>query len=170
MSDNSTQKITINRSKLAACTIPEVYSSLQTSSSGLTPAEAEARLGVFGKNALREVKGTPLIYKFLANFVHLMALLLWAGGILAFVAQMPQLGVAVWAVILINAVFSFWQEFKAETARPKRLRNCCLHMPGSCGTASRSKSWRKIWSPGISCCWPRVTISRRMAASSRNSR
>lgn len=32
------------------------------------------------------------------------------------IGRMPQLGWAIWAVILINAVFSFWQEFKAEKA------------------------------------------------------
>jgi len=43
-----------------------------------------------------------------------MALLLWGAGGLAFLAQAPQLGWAIWAVVLINALFSFWQEFKAE--------------------------------------------------------
>ena len=43
-----------------------------------------------------------------------MALLLWVAGALAFIARAPQLGWAIWAVILINALFSFWQEFKAE--------------------------------------------------------
>jgi len=54
--------------------------------------------------------------KLLANFTHLMALLLWAGGAMAFVGKMPQLGWAIWAVVVINAIFSFWQEFRAEKA------------------------------------------------------
>jgi magnesium-transporting ATPase (P-type) len=29
---------------------------------------------------------------------------------------MPQLGVAIWLVNLINSVFSFWQEYQAEQA------------------------------------------------------
>lgn len=45
-----------------------------------------------------------------------MALLLWVAGILAFVSQTPALGWAIWAVIWINAVFSFSQEFRAEQA------------------------------------------------------
>jgi Ca2+-transporting ATPase len=45
-----------------------------------------------------------------------MALLLWVAGILAFVSGTPQLGWAIWAVIWINALFSFWQEFQAEQA------------------------------------------------------
>jgi len=96
--------------------IEEVYRVVGTSAGGLASAEAEARLKKFGPNAIQTIKGTPLWKKFLANFTHLMALLLWAGGAMAFIGQMPQLGWAIWAVIVINAVFSFWQEFKAERA------------------------------------------------------
>jgi hypothetical protein len=38
---------------------------------------------------------------------HFMALLLWVAGILAFISQTPELGWAIWAVIWINAIFSF---------------------------------------------------------------
>ena len=108
---------------VATLLIAEVYQTLDTRPAGLTQAEAAARLQRYGPNAIREVKGTPLVLKFLANFTHLMALLLWAGGIMAFIADMPQLGWAIWAVVVINAIFSFWQEYKAEkaTAALKRL-------------------------------------------------
>jgi potassium/sodium efflux P-type ATPase len=96
--------------------IPEVYSALQSDPDGLSLVEARNRLQRFGPNLIREIKGKPLWVKFLANFTHLMAILLWAGGVAAFVAQMPQLGVAIWAVIVINGAFSFWQEFRAEKA------------------------------------------------------
>lgn len=94
----------------------QVYTQVNTSPYGLTSIEAQRRLAIYGKNRLKESQGKPLILKFLANFVHMMALLLWVGGALAFVAQMPQLGAAIWVVILINAIFSFWQEYKAERA------------------------------------------------------
>jgi P-type Ca2+ transporter type 2C len=45
-----------------------------------------------------------------------MALLLWAGGIVGFVAKMPELGIAIWMVNVINGAFSFWQEYRAEKA------------------------------------------------------
>ena len=54
--------------------------------------------------------------KVAANFTHLMAILLWVGGLIGFLAQMPQLGIAIWAVNVINGLFSFWQEYKAEQA------------------------------------------------------
>jgi len=34
-----------------------------------------------------------------------MALLFWGGGAMAFVGGMPQLGWAIWGVVVINAVF-----------------------------------------------------------------
>jgi Ca2+-transporting ATPase len=96
--------------------IPELYKALGTSPDGLAQAEAEARFKQYGSNEIRRIKGKPLIVKFLANFIHLMAILLWVAGVAAFLAQMPQLAIAVWAVNLINGVFSFWQEFRAEKA------------------------------------------------------
>src|SRR5262249_49040288 len=44
------------------------------------------------------------------------AVLLWIAGAFAFLARMPQLGWAVFAVIVVNGVFSFFQEFRAERA------------------------------------------------------
>jgi Ca2+-transporting ATPase len=116
MSENKPIKMLIDRNNLVSSSVPEVYASLETTSSGLTQAQAESRIGVYGKNALREVKGKPLYKKLLANFTHLMAIMLWIAGIAAFIAQMPQLGIAVWAVNLINGAFSFWQEYRAEKA------------------------------------------------------
>jgi Ca2+-transporting ATPase len=94
----------------------ELYDSLKTSAQGLTSEEAAKRLEQYGRNEIREIKGRSLIWKFLENFYHLFAIMLWVGGILAFVAEMPQLGWAIFAVIFINAIFSFWQEFRAEKA------------------------------------------------------
>ncbi|MCX6100542.1 MAG: cation-transporting P-type ATPase, partial [Candidatus Bipolaricaulota bacterium] len=94
----------------------DVYAAAGSSADGLTTAEAQARLAKVGPNAIQTTKGKPLWRKFAANFTHLMALLLWAGGAMAFVGKMPQLGWAIWAVIVINAIFSFWQEFRAEKA------------------------------------------------------
>jgi len=92
------------------------YAALEARPEGLQPEEAAARLARYGRNAIQEVRGKPLWLKLLANFTHLMALLLWVGGVVGFVAGMPQLGVAIWMVNVINGVFSFWQEFRAEKA------------------------------------------------------
>ena len=93
-----------------------VYAELKTAASGLTQVEAEKRLAYYGKNSIQKRKSKPLIIKFLANFTHLMAILLWIGGVVGFIAQLPQLGVAIWLVNIINGLFSFWQEYQAEKA------------------------------------------------------
>ena len=97
-------------------TTEQLFESLETGLQGLTNEEASDRLSRFGKNVLQEVKGKPLILKFLTQFTHVMAIMLWIAGIGAFIARMPELGIAVWAVNIINGLFSFWQEFQAEKA------------------------------------------------------
>ena len=96
--------------------VPEVYTALETTAQGLAKSEAEERLKRYGSNTITEIKGKPLILKFLSNFTHLMAILLWIGGLVGFIAQMPQLGIAIWLVNVINGMFSFMQEFRAEKA------------------------------------------------------
>lgn len=94
----------------------DVLSHLHLEETGLSNQEIDKRISMFGKNKLKEVKGKPLILVFLANFTSMMALLLWASGIIAIIAEMPQLGIAVWCVNIINGLFSFWQEFQAGKA------------------------------------------------------
>ena len=97
-------------------TIDEIYKELETTPSGLSEDEAKRRLERYGRNVLRELKGKPLILRFMENLYNLLAILLWIGGALAFVADMPAFGWAIFAVVLVNAIFSFLQEYKAERA------------------------------------------------------
>lgn len=94
----------------------EVYLKLNSSKTGLTDKEVKNRYEIYGLNQIEEVKKKSIILKFLANLYQLLALLLWAASILAFLSGTPQLGFAIIAVIIINAIFSFWQEYKAEKA------------------------------------------------------
>ncbi|MGZ4856746.1 MAG: cation-translocating P-type ATPase [Methanobacteriaceae archaeon] len=94
----------------------QVYGELGSSVDGLSDQEALKRYEKYGPNQIEEIKNRPIIYKFLANLYQILALLLWAASILAFLSGTPQLGVAIIAVIIINAIFSFWQEYKAEQA------------------------------------------------------
>ncbi|QPN66010.1 cation-transporting P-type ATPase [Synechococcus sp. CBW1006] len=92
----------------------EVCDALQTTPTGLSSAEALRRLERFGPNSLPALRRRSLWLRFVDQLVHFMALLLWIAGGLAFVAGTPALGWAIWAVVLINGAFSFWQEFQAE--------------------------------------------------------
>lgn len=101
----------------------EALRSLHTTSAGLTEPEAQRRSAEFGPNVLERIPTTPMFLRLLQQFIHFFALLLWAAAGLAFLAAwqdpgsgMAPLGLAILAVILINGVFSFWQEYKAEQA------------------------------------------------------
>ena len=63
-----------------------------------------------------------MLRRFLGELVHFFALMLWVAGVLAIVGGMPQLGVAIFAVIIVNAAFSFAQANRADRAA-ERLRN-----------------------------------------------
>jgi calcium-translocating P-type ATPase len=87
---------------------------LRTPPQGLSSAEAQRRLEQCGANRLPPSRRRPLLLRLGDQMLHVMALLLWVAGGLAFVAGTPQLGWAIWAVVLINGLFSFWQEYQAE--------------------------------------------------------
>ncbi|HET9325313.1 MAG TPA: cation-transporting P-type ATPase [Candidatus Eisenbacteria bacterium] len=94
----------------------DLYQLLGTGSSGLTTAEAERRLRALGRNQLQRVRRRAVAWRLLDQFANLFALLLWISGILAFVAGMAPLGWAILAVLLVNGVFAFLQEYRAERA------------------------------------------------------
>ncbi len=86
---------------------------------GLTAGEAAARLAADGPNVLPTQRPPSQLRLFAAQMVHFFALMLWAAGALAFVAGLPELGVAIFVVIVINGVFAFVQEHRAERAAAK---------------------------------------------------
>ncbi|MCX5696289.1 MAG: HAD-IC family P-type ATPase [Candidatus Omnitrophica bacterium] len=106
----------LERDDFRALNKEEIFLELETSADGLTETEAKSRLGEYGSNRLKRIKKTPLLVRFVSHFTNLLAILMWLGSGLSFWAQMPEAGWACIAVIFINAIFSFWQEFKAEKA------------------------------------------------------
>lgn len=97
--------------------------SLLTGESGLSPGDAAARLSEYGPNSIRVARKTPLYVRFLSQFTHFLALLLWVAAGLCVISDalhpgegMLSLAAAITAVIVINAVFTFVQEYRAEKA------------------------------------------------------
>ncbi len=84
--------------------------------SGLSTAAAAERLAADGANELPAAPSQSPWLGLAAQMTHFFARLLWVAGILAIVAGMPELGVAIFVVIVINGVFAFAQEFRAELA------------------------------------------------------
>lgn len=94
----------------------EVCRLMDSDMRGLSQVEAEKRLEKYGKNQLAQKKQESMLKKLIANFTSLMALLLWGAGIMAIISGALELGIAIFCVNLINGLFSFLQEFKAEKA------------------------------------------------------
>ena len=86
---------------------------------GLSSAEAAARLLRDGPNLLPAKRPPPLWRDVVLQFFHFFAIMLWIAGALAILAGMAQLGIAIFVVILINGVFAFVQEYRAERASEK---------------------------------------------------
>jgi magnesium-transporting ATPase (P-type) len=109
---------------MALCGLPadKAYDLAGTSRKGLSQEEADKRLAEFGENVLTAKKPKPMWMRFGAHLVNMFALLLWVATVLAFFSDQAALGFAIIAVILLNAVFAFVQEFRAEKAI-EALRN-----------------------------------------------
>jgi Ca2+-transporting ATPase len=96
--------------------VEEVFKQLNTSERGLTNAEAEKRLQLYGPNELEEEKKTSkltLLGRQLKS--PLVGVLLAAALISLFVEKYTDMAVIL-VVIALNAAIGFFQEYKAEAA------------------------------------------------------
>ncbi|HVB44441.1 MAG TPA: cation-transporting P-type ATPase [Streptosporangiaceae bacterium] len=83
---------------------------------GLTSAEAVARLAHDGPNVLPVPRPPSPVILLIRQLTHFFALLLWAAAGLAYLGGLPQLSVAIVIVVLVNGVFAFAQEYRADRA------------------------------------------------------
>lgn len=95
--------------------------SVEPSAVGLSSAEAARRLRAQGPNVLPRPRSRPLVLLFAAELVHFFALMLWVAAVLAWLAGLGSLAIAIAGVVVVNAVFSFIQERRADRAA-ERLR------------------------------------------------
>ena len=101
----------------------QVYRALAATPQGLSADDVRRRTLKHGPNSLHALRRAPLIGRFARQFTHFLALLLWVAAGLAFIVDalhagegMATLGWAILGVILINAIFAFLQEYRAERA------------------------------------------------------
>jgi len=97
----------------------QVAFELQTDlTKGLTAREAARRLALHGPNRLLKARKTPRLVKLARNLFSFFAVLLWIAAALCFVpgVNMPELGLAIVAVIVVNGFFSFLQEARSDHA------------------------------------------------------
>jgi len=109
--------------KIQALSRDEVFSTLLSSPQGITTEEAVHRRVEYGANQIHELRGRSLVSRLIAQFTHFLALLLWFAAGLCFLSEhlhpgegLLRLGIAIVAVIFINAIFTFIQEYRTEKA------------------------------------------------------
>lgn len=101
----------------------EVLPTLGSDVDGITQAEANRRLMEYGHNTVDDQRKSALWMRFIRECTHFFALILWVAAALAFIGDllspdkgMSQLAIAIVIVVLLNASFSFLQEYRAERA------------------------------------------------------
>ena len=83
---------------------------------GLTTEEATFRLAMEGANTLPAPAPPPPLRRLGAQMTHFFARMLWVAALLAVIAGMPALGIAIAVVVVVNGLFAFAQETRAEHA------------------------------------------------------
>lgn len=94
---------------------------LPTERAGLRTAEATTRRTTAGPNRLPPPRHTPALLRLAHQLVHFFAVMLWTAAVLAWFAGLPELAIAIAAVVVLNALFAFAQEHRADRAAD-RLR------------------------------------------------
>ena len=92
----------------------EVMEQYDTSSEGLSQAQASARLTDYGPNRLHTAKKESPITKYFRQFKDYMILLLVLSSLMAFYLGDTRTGVILLALVLFNTTIGFTQEYKAE--------------------------------------------------------
>ncbi|MET0932750.1 MAG: cation-transporting P-type ATPase [Mycetocola sp.] len=81
---------------------------------GLTTDEAKLRLEQDGPNVPPQFARRSPLVALVRQFTHLLAILLWAAAGLALLSGTAPLAIAIVVVIVLNALFAFWQEYRAD--------------------------------------------------------
>lgn len=109
--------------KINQIPVEAALASLDATRHGLSAREAARRFAEYGPNRLEKIAADPMWRRLGRQFTGFLALILWLAAVLALFVQwrdpaggMASLAAAIVVVILINGVFSFWQEYRAERA------------------------------------------------------
>ncbi|MEV6271507.1 cation-transporting P-type ATPase [Kribbella sp. NPDC051936] len=89
---------------------------------GLPVAEAARRLAADGPNELPAPRRTAAWKLLAGQLTHLFAVMLWVAAALALAGGLAPLAIAIVVIIVLNGVFAFAQEYRADRAA-ERLRD-----------------------------------------------
>ncbi|KAA0259356.1 calcium-translocating P-type ATPase, PMCA-type [Deferribacter autotrophicus] len=94
--------------------IDEIFTKLETSSSGISNNEAKIRLANYGYNKLEKIKKKTALGIFLSQFKDLMIIILIISAIIAGIIGEAKDTIVIIIIVLLNAIISFIQEYRAE--------------------------------------------------------
>lgn len=94
----------------------EAIKQLNSSENGLSQKEAEARIEKYGYNELEKGKKATPIVIFINQFKNALILLLIFAGFLSLFLHEKVESIAIFAIVLLNAILGFIQEYRAEKA------------------------------------------------------
>ncbi len=107
----------------------ELFKEFHTDKNGLSTKEANRRLVDFGENKIQSASKKNYLKEYLKQYIQFFALLLETAAVLAFMANyyVPNegndiLSYAIIIAVIINATFTFWQEYKADKAIDALMR------------------------------------------------
>lgn len=96
--------------------IEDVFSALSSSPSGLSVEDAEKRLKIYGSNELKVKKKKTPFMMLLSQFTDFLIIVLLIAGAIAAIVGKPTDVAAILAIVILNAIIGFIQEYKAEKA------------------------------------------------------
>jgi magnesium-transporting ATPase (P-type) len=104
----------MNAPKWHQLTAEAITEQLHTSPEGLTSGESVKRLEHYGPNRLPEEKGTHPVVILLRQFASPLIYILIVAAVVTFFLEEYKDTIVIAAVLLLNAVIGFIQEYKAE--------------------------------------------------------
>jgi Ca2+-transporting ATPase len=94
--------------------ISELLQNLDSSSEGISDHEVKIRQEKYGRNELKQKRRTSVLILFLRQFWDFMILILGAAAVISgFLGDLTD-SIIILAIILLNAIIGFYQEYSAE--------------------------------------------------------
>ena len=94
--------------------VQEIFNQLSTQDSGLSSAESLVRLEKYGRNMLQEKKKISPWFIFFSQLTSPLIVILMIATVISMSVGEFIDGVIIIIIVLLNAIFGFVQEYKAE--------------------------------------------------------
>ena len=125
-----------NKDEKSTPSVKELFSNLNSSPDGLTEEEAQKRIKQYGYNELVEEKVNPLL-KFLSYFWGPIAWMIEIAMVLSLIVKHYTDFIIILALLLMNGIVGFWEEFQAGNAIAALKAKLALR-----ARVKRNKEWK----------------------------